>query len=692
MRQSRYFLQMSYVGGAVLAMLAMLEPSALAQSNDDPPPQLQITSVEVDLGADTITINGQHFDNLDPDYAKPLVFLDDFELRVLSHAADVIGASLDAVPGDLLGDYIVVVQTGDAAEQYDDHCFGVDEAGEMSDCGDLPSDNWAQWDRVSIRHVPKGPPGAETDDTDLFTWKAGPARINNRKNKWGDPEFYQLLEDYTIDLRLILENYPNELARCDDRYLGQQRTKILERLEEAACVEWREDNESAVCPVDPSAPSKGYILLRDGKLTLRKGYRWDGPSIDAGERRIYPKPAALMRGSCVHDAFYDLLRMDIAGSDRYRFQKLADCMLFMLYRQDGYFFRKARSGFTIARVFGEYRADNDMDSWTTHALADAGPDQHLMCSPPEGVEVTLDSTGTKFASPSRIWKKNGVEIPGTTGLEQPTLTFSPGIHRIHLEVVDTDPDTDWRHDDSDDVVITVHQDSEPPVVTDFPDIEDVPNEPGVCGAHVEFSVGADDNCGCPEIECIPPSGSWFDVATTPVTCTGTDAAGNISAAVDFDVTVEDMEPPQIDGIPRPLTMWPPNHQYRTFDVADFVTSLHDNCTAPSAADVVIQQVTSDEPENADGGGDGNTLRDIVISADRKSVRLRSERQGGGNGRVYTVHLEVADSSGNLATAPFQVHVVDDSHGIAIDDGVAYSVFNGQKSSGRSWLLRGGHLP
>jgi len=687
MKQSNYFRRLPYLTGAALVVLALLEPSALAQT-----PEVAITSVDVNLNDDKITINGQGFDNLGPGYSEPLVLIDDFELRVFSHAADEIVASLDAVPGDFLGDYIVVVQTGDEEEQYDDHCFGVDEAGTISGCTDQSPDDYSQWDRVSIRHVPIGPRGEETDDTVVFTWKAGPSRVNYRKNKWGDPKFYQLLEDYTIDIRFILENYPDELARCDDRYLGNQRTKLLDLLDEFDCVEWAEDEASAICPDDFSDTSRGYILLQDGKLTLRKGYRWDGPSIDTGERRIYPKPAALMRGSCVHDAFYDMLRMDLAGSERYRFRKLADCTLFMLYRQDGYFKRKARAGFTIAREYGSDRANNDMDSWTTHALADAGPDQHLVCAPPEGLEVTLDSTGTKFTSASRIWREDGVEISGTTDLVQPTVTFSPGTHRVFLYVEDDRADKDWLHDDRDDVVITVYEDTEPPVVTDFPDIDGVPNEPGVCGAHVEFSLGADDDCGCPEITCIPPSGSWFDVATTPVTCTATDAVGNVSAPVEFDVTVEDMEPPQINGIPRPLTMWPPNHQYRTFDVADFVTSIDDNCTALSAADVVIQQVTSDEPENADGGGDGNTLEDIVISADRKSVQLRSERQGGGNGRVYTVHLEVADGSGNVATAPFQVHVVDARHGIAIDDGVAYSVFNGQKSSARSLLLRGGRLP
>ncbi len=63
--------------------------------------------------------------------------------------------------------------------------------------------------------------------------------------------------------------------------------------------------------------------------------------------------------------------------------------------------------------------------------------------------------------------------------------------------------------------------------------------------------------------------------------------------------------------------------------------------------VVITQVTSDEPDN--GNGDGNTVNDIVIAADCRSVQLRSERAGPLNGRVYIVTLRVKDAAGNSTT-------------------------------------------
>ena len=85
--------------------------------------------------------------------------------------------------------------------------------------------------------------------------------------------------------------------------------------------------------------------------------------------------------------------------------------------------------------------------------------------------------------------------------------------------------------------------------------------------------------------------------------------------------------------------------------------------------VVIEKVTSDEPDNAPGGSDGNTSNDIVIGGTCTSVNLRSERDGTKNGRVYSVTLRVADSAGNITRAVFKVSVPHNQAGLpAIEDG------------------------
>jgi hypothetical protein len=121
-----------------------------------------------------------------------------------------------------------------------------------------------------------------------------------------------------------------------------------------------------------------------------------------------------------------------------------------------------------------------------------------------------------------------------------------------------------------------------------------------------------------------------------------------------------------------ISLWPPNHGYQTVTVAQMVQSVSDGCnTVLGINNVVIERVTSDEPDNAPGDGDGNTTNDIVIAADCKSVQLRSERDETKNGRVYTVTLRVRDSSGNVTKRDFLVCVpLNQSGASAVPDAAA----------------------
>jgi hypothetical protein len=121
-----------------------------------------------------------------------------------------------------------------------------------------------------------------------------------------------------------------------------------------------------------------------------------------------------------------------------------------------------------------------------------------------------------------------------------------------------------------------------------------------------------------------------------------------------------------------ITLWPPNHKYHTVNVTDLVASVSDGCGGLTVNNVVISKVTSDEVEN--GGGDGNTLDDIIIAANCKSVQLRAERDGGLNGRVYTITFKVVDSAGNVGTTTAKVTVPQSQNGAsAVDDGPHYTV-------------------
>jgi HYR domain len=209
---------------------------------------------------------------------------------------------------------------------------------------------------------------------------------------------------------------------------------------------------------------------------------------------------------------------------------------------------------------------------------------------------------------------------------------------------------------------------EVPCVLTCPDDIVADNDPGECGAVVTYTEPSGESCGT--VTCDHPSGSFFPVGDTLVTCTST--AG---PSCSFTVTVNDTEDPVITT-GGPFTLWSPNHQYETFDVTDLVTSVSDNCDpGVGIGSVVITSVSSDESDNANA--DGNTINDIVIAADCKSVQLRSERKGDGNGRVYTITMQVTDTSGNTSTATVIVTVPHSQNGSpAVDDGPAHTVSSG----------------
>ena len=71
------------------------------------------------------------------------------------------------------------------------------------------------------------------------------------------------------------------------------------------------------------------------------------------------------------------------------------------------------------------------------------------------------------------------------------------------------------------------------------------------------------------------------------------------------------------------------------------------------------QVTSNEPVN--GKGDGNTGSDWSITGDH-TVKLRAERAGPGNGRIYTITVEATDDAGNTSTKTTKVRVPHSNSG------------------------------
>jgi hypothetical protein len=177
-----------------------------------------------------------------------------------------------------------------------------------------------------------------------------------------------------------------------------------------------------------------------------------------------------------------------------------------------------------------------------------------------------------------------------------------------------------------------------PVISCPADIT-VDNDPGECAAAVTFAATATDDQASVSVACIPASGSSFVEGTTVVGCTATDVHGATDTC-SFNVTVNDAEGPTVQNLSAtPSVLWPPSH--KMVDVLVAYTAV-DNCDAASLISCTLT-ASSDEPVNGIGDGDRTPDWEVV---DAHHLRLRAERAGTGDGRVYTVGVSCTDGGQN----------------------------------------------
>ncbi len=102
--------------------------------------------------------------------------------------------------------------------------------------------------------------------------------------------------------------------------------------------------------------------------------------------------------------------------------------------------------------------------------------------------------------------------------------------------------TDASGDPSTCIFTVTVNDTEPLVIACPADMV-LQTYPGQCGTVVNYPAPVvSDNCDPnPVVVCDPPSGSFFPIGTTTVTCTATDASGNGNSCA-FEVTVENQTP------------------------------------------------------------------------------------------------------------------------------------------------------
>jgi hypothetical protein len=118
-------------------------------------------------------------------------------------------------------------------------------------------------------------------------------------------------------------------------------------------------------------------------------------------------------------------------------------------------------------------------------------------------------------------------------------------------------------------------------------------------------------------------------------------------------------PPVCTGlVASPNTLWPPNHKLRVVSVSGASDPEGDDLTT------AVTGVTQDEPVN--GLGDGDESPDAVLGPASHQVRLRAERSGTGDGRVYRIAVTVTDEFGLSCTGTVRVGVPHDQDHPPID--------------------------
>ena len=124
------------------------------------------------------------------------------------------------------------------------------------------------------------------------------------------------------------------------------------------------------------------------------------------------------------------------------------------------------------------------------------------------------------------------------------------------------------------------------------------------------------------------------------------------------------QPPDCSGaLASPAALWPPNHDYVGIGIQGVSDPDGD------AVSLVVTGITQDEA--VDAPGTGNTAPDGT-GVGTASPSVRSERRGGGDGRVYEIAFTADDGQGGSCACSVRVGVPRSNNGNpAVDSGQAY---------------------
>jgi hypothetical protein len=205
---------------------------------------------------------------------------------------------------------------------------------------------------------------------------------------------------------------------------------------------------------------------------------------------------------------------------------------------------------------------------------------------------------------------------------------------------------DLAGNDASATVSGINIDKTPPVITGAPDRQ--PNDGGWYNSAVTVQFVCNDalagiaHCDS-EPQAMTTEGFGLALEGTAV-----DAAGNRATASVSNINI-DWTAPNVSCSTDPASLWPPNHKLAPINAAVAVTD-----GGSGAAGWMLVGVASDE----DAGESVDIEGWLTGTADASGL-LRAERDGGGDGRQYTLRYQGHDRAGNTAHCSAVVDVPHD---------------------------------
>jgi Bacterial Ig-like domain (group 1) len=350
----------------------------------------------------------------------------------------------------------------------------------------------------------------------------------------------------------------------------------------------------------------------------------------------------------------------------------ANCLTF-----DFAFYSDEFPEFVNTQYNDAFIAELDNSTWTTVGSTISAPNNFAF--DPSGDVISINSSG---ATSMNAANAAGTTYDGATPLLSASTQVTPGAHNLYLSIFDQGDhvyDSATLLDSLRIGFVPNPQDNcapgaqpkefslalspasdENPVGTQHTVTATLSDENGdpVNAASVKFTVnGANSGSG---------TGTTNSSGEATFTYTGTSAGDDVIAAcydADSDNVCEASasatkkwtsanNPPDCSHVTADRNrLWPPNHK--------LVLVTLSGATDPDGDPVTINVtgVTQDEPLN--GLGDGDTSPDAMLGPQPNQVKLRAERAGNRDGRVYRIAFQASDGKGGTCTGSVRVGVPHD---------------------------------